>query len=144
MLIVVRKLNSHSKQLIITNAILSIFDNIASHPRFSNLIQHRNFSSFPTNSNTSENVEYTKSKQVRRRVVVTGFGAMTPLGVGALYSFNQVLAGVSGLSRVTDKGTLHFNIEIVTGAPNYSDRFHLCFQMFALSFDSFLFFLTGY
>lgn len=35
-----------------------------------------------------------------RRVVVTGMGALTPLGVGAEHNFQQLLASKSGVSRV--------------------------------------------
>ncbi len=35
-----------------------------------------------------------------RRVVVTGLGMVTPLGVGVNHNWQQIIAGASGLSRI--------------------------------------------
>ena len=37
-----------------------------------------------------------------RRVVVTGMGMVTPLGVGVGHNWSQILAGKSGISRITN------------------------------------------
>ena len=37
-----------------------------------------------------------------RRVVVTGMGMVTPLGVGVDHNWSQILAGKSGISRITN------------------------------------------
>jgi len=37
-----------------------------------------------------------------RRVVVTGLGMVTPLGVGVDHNWSQILAGKSGISRITN------------------------------------------
>src|SRR6202012_255769 len=36
-----------------------------------------------------------------RRVVVTGMGMVSPLGVGVAHNWKQLIAGVSGLGRIT-------------------------------------------
>ena len=52
-------------------------------------------------SETSSSATPSDSKppQDRRRVVVTGFGAITPLGVSTLYSWNKLCLGASGVSK---------------------------------------------
>ena len=44
-----------------------------------------------------------------RRVVVTGLGMVTPLGVGVDHNWSQILAGKSGISRITN-----FEVEDIT------------------------------
>ena len=36
-----------------------------------------------------------------RRVVVTGLGMVTPLGVGADHNWSQIIAGETGIGRIT-------------------------------------------
>ncbi len=36
-----------------------------------------------------------------RRVVVTGIGVVSPLGVGCDYNWNQLISGVSGISKIS-------------------------------------------
>ena len=44
-----------------------------------------------------------------RRVVVTGLGMVTPLGVGVDHNWSQILAGKSGISRITN-----FDVDDIT------------------------------
>jgi 3-oxoacyl-[acyl-carrier-protein] synthase II len=37
----------------------------------------------------------------RRRVVVTGLGLVTPIGIGVNESWNNALNGVSGITKIT-------------------------------------------
>lgn len=40
--------------------------------------------------------------QIKRRVVVTGLGAVTPLGLNAISSWNKLLSGMCGITRIPD------------------------------------------
>jgi 3-oxoacyl-[acyl-carrier-protein] synthase II len=48
----------------------------------------------------------------RRRIVVTGLGIISPVGIGLTASWSNILAGHSGLARITRFDTSHFPVNI--------------------------------
>ena len=63
----------------------------------------------------------------RQRVVVTGMGAVTPVGVGIKQSFNNILQGKTGM-RFLDPAKMAFKFKCLVGAtlPDevLTDEFH--------------------
>ena len=55
-----------------------------------------------------------------RRVVVTGIGALTPLGNNANDSWNNALAGQSGIDRVTLFDASALSVQIAGEVPNFN------------------------
>ena len=49
---------------------------------------------------------------IKRRVVVTGMGALTPVGLTVEESWRNILAGVSGVGRVEDFDTTDYATKI--------------------------------
>ncbi|THD81003.1 MAG: beta-ketoacyl-[acyl-carrier-protein] synthase II [Phenylobacterium sp.] len=57
-----------------------------------------------------------------RRVVVTGIGLITPLGQGTEHSWAQILAGKSGLGRITTFDTTEYACKIAGEVPSVDGR----------------------
>jgi 3-oxoacyl-[acyl-carrier-protein] synthase II len=57
-----------------------------------------------------------------RRVVVTGIGLVTPLGTGTEHSWAQILAGKSGLNRITLFDTAEYACKIAGEVPSVDGR----------------------
>jgi 3-oxoacyl-[acyl-carrier-protein] synthase II len=55
---------------------------------------------------------------MKRRVVVTGLGMITPLGSGLDYSWNALLAGKSGLSRIRSFDCSDYACQVAGQVPN--------------------------
>src|SRR3989304_2229504 len=55
----------------------------------------------------------------RRRVVVTGMGAVTPLGVGVETFWAQAVAGRSGIRRMTLADPSHYPCQIAGEVPEF-------------------------
>lgn len=56
---------------------------------------------------------------MKRRVVVTGLGAVTPLGVNVASSWERVLAGHSGIALITEFDTTHHATKFAGLIPNF-------------------------
>src|SRR5665213_3954070 len=57
-----------------------------------------------------------------RRVVVTGIGLLTPLGLGTEHSWAQILAGKSGAGRITNFDPAGFGCEVACEVPRVDGR----------------------
>ncbi len=70
---------------------------------------------------------------VPRRVVITGFGCVTPIGIGREAYWESLAAGRSGVKRITSFDTSEFNVQIAAEIPefdwesevDYQDRRHV-------------------
>ena len=70
---------------------------------------------------------------VPRRVVITGFGCVTPIGIGREAYWGSLAAGRSGVRRITSFDTSEFNVQIAAEIPgfdwesevDYQDRRHV-------------------
>ncbi|MEN6620560.1 MAG: beta-ketoacyl-ACP synthase II [Smithella sp.] len=58
-------------------------------------------------------------KPIKRRVVVTGLGALTPLGNSAQESWESVIAGKSGAGPITKFDSTSFNTKIAAEIKNF-------------------------
>lgn len=59
---------------------------------------------------------------MERRVVVTGVGLITPLGVGTETTWKNICAGVSGIDNITRFDTSDYNVKIAAEVKNYQTQ----------------------
>jgi 3-oxoacyl-[acyl-carrier-protein] synthase II len=59
------------------------------------------------------------NKALKRRVVVTGLGALTPLSIGVKESWRKLCEGKSGVARITRFDPSGFNVEIAAELKNF-------------------------
>jgi 3-oxoacyl-[acyl-carrier-protein] synthase II len=55
----------------------------------------------------------------RRRIVVTGLGIISPVGIGLTASWSNILAGHSGIAKITRFDTTHFPVNIAGEVKNF-------------------------
>lgn len=73
------------------------------------------------------------SLSIPRRVVITGFGCVTPIGIGREAFWDSLAAGRSGVKRITAFDPSEFNVQIAAEIPefdwesevDYQDRRHV-------------------
>jgi 3-oxoacyl-[acyl-carrier-protein] synthase II len=58
----------------------------------------------------------------KRRVVVTGFGMITPLGLNAKETWNNILNGVSGVTAIEDFDTTDYSTKIWAKVKNFKSE----------------------
>ena len=56
---------------------------------------------------------------MRRRVVITGLGAVTPIGLSVKTFWESLLAGKSGISRITKFDTSNFSVKIAAEVKDF-------------------------
>ena len=61
----------------------------------------------------------------KRRVVVSGLGLVTPLGIGVKESLKNILAGVSGITNITKFDTTNFSSRIAGEVKNFDPLLYL-------------------
>lgn len=59
------------------------------------------------------------SKPLRRRVVITGLGALTPLGIGVEQSWQKLCQGKSGVARITKFDASDFKVQIAAEIKDF-------------------------
>ena len=61
-----------------------------------------------------------KGKMVKRRVVVTGTGLVTPLGTGTEKTWRNLCDGKSGVSHITRFDTTDFGVKIAAEVKDFN------------------------
>ena len=84
-----------------------------------------------------ENKEQNRQHVSRRRVVVTGLGALTPLGNNVQDSWENLLAGKSGITAIEHLDTTQFNVKICGTVKDF-DSSHALGQKDARKMDVFI------
>ncbi|HFB06945.1 MAG TPA: beta-ketoacyl-[acyl-carrier-protein] synthase II, partial [Chloroflexi bacterium] len=59
------------------------------------------------------------NKRLRRRVVVTGIGALTPLAIGVEESWRKLCQGKSGIARITRFDPSDLNVQIAAEIKDF-------------------------
>jgi len=59
------------------------------------------------------------SSAVKRRVVITGLGAITPLATGVEESWRKICQGKSGVARITKFDPSGFNVQIAAELKDF-------------------------
>ena len=54
-----------------------------------------------------------------RRVVVTGLGLLTPLGVGVELNWNRLISGIVGINKINDFDVLDLPCKIAGQIPSH-------------------------
>ncbi|MGC8786949.1 MAG: beta-ketoacyl-ACP synthase II [Anaerolineae bacterium] len=67
-------------------------------------------------------------KTDKNRVVVTGMGAITPLGIGIEETWNALLAGRSGIKRITRFDVSNFPTQFAGEVPNFDPKDYMDFR----------------
>lgn len=65
---------------------------------------------------------------VPRRVVITGFGCVTPIGIGREAYWGSLAAGRSGVRRITSFDTSEFNVQIAAEIPEFDWESEVAYQ----------------
>jgi len=73
----------------------------------------------------------------KRRVVVTGLGLVTPVGIGVEETWNNIVAGVSGITAITKFDTTNFSSKIAGEVKNF-DPLHFLNAKEARRMDTFI------
>lgn len=60
------------------------------------------------------------SRLLRRRVVVTGLGVITPVGIGVEESWNKLCQGKSGVARITKFDASEFKVQIAAEVKGFN------------------------
>jgi 3-oxoacyl-[acyl-carrier-protein] synthase II len=68
---------------------------------------------------------FTRSTQPERRVVVTGMGMVTPLGLNMAESWKNALAGQSGIDLITFFDTSAFDVKIAGEIKNFDPNLYI-------------------
>lgn len=61
---------------------------------------------------------------MKRRVVITGVGLVTPLGIGVASSWKQLCSGVSGIDHITRFDTSNYGVKIAAEVKDFSAEDH--------------------
>ena len=64
-----------------------------------------------------------KENNMKRRVVVTGLGAVTPIGNTVEEFWNSIKAGTVGIGEITKFDTTNYKVKLAAEVKNNTKRF---------------------